>query len=246
MKYLGAGTVSFVVFLLATACGQGGSAGGGPPSLDDDGVPDSYDDLPPPTEVVPGDPNRPIPPITDGVPNNQDDRPPGGGVGCRQYCTSLLSSPCLSLEEGQEISVRECTTICEEEILPQPCSRELLDASLCLFGFLIGDSCNFEEIPEDEAEELLAACYTPLIAYVECAGLDQGEDPDPPNEGTVDCTCACACEYGCSGTESETCSASNAQACALCDDMCNSFCAEQECGASLIPSSTPATCAAGQ
>jgi hypothetical protein len=239
LKYIGAGTVSLVAFLLVTACGQGGSAGSGPPSLDEDGVPDSYDDLPPPTEVVPGDPNQPIPPITDGVPNNQGDPPPGTGVSCRQYCTAILATACVSTEQGQEISVGDCTTICNSEILPQPCSQQLLDVSLCLIAFLPEDSCDFEELPE---EELLAACYTPLMDYVECADLDTGEDPDPPSEGTVDCTCACACEYGCSGTNTQTCSASGAQACALCDDSCNSYCIQQDCGASLIPAATPASC----
>jgi hypothetical protein len=243
LKYLGAGTVSFVGFLLATACGSGGSAGSGPPSLDDDGVPDSYDDLAPPTEAVPGDPDAPVPPVTDGVPNNQDDRPPGVGASCDQFCTTILASDCLSPEDGQTVSVNECTVVCQQEILPEPCSRELLDASLCLFGFLSGDSCDFGEIPEDEAEELIAACYTPLMAYVDCAGLeDSGQTPDPPGEGTIDCTCSCACEYGCSGTVTTTCTASGAQACVLCDSACNSYCSDQECGASLVPPSTPASC----
>jgi hypothetical protein len=244
LKYIGAGTVSLVGFLLVTACGQGGSAGGGPPSLDDDGVPDSYDDLPPPTEVVPGDPNRPIPPITDGVPNNQGDPPPGGGASCRQYCSAVLATGCATTESDQELSVGECTTICDEQVLPQPCSGQLLDVSLCLIGLLPPGSCDFDDVPEDE---LIAACYTPLLTYVQCAGVeDTGEDPDPPNEGTLDCTCACACEYGCSGTNTETCSASGAQACALCDASCNSFCSQQDCGASLIPAATPASCSAAQ
>lgn len=247
MKYLGAGTVSFVGFLLATACGQGGSAGGGPPSLDGDDVPDSYDDLPPATEVVPGDPDRPLTPITDGVPNNQGDPPPGGGATCRQYCSAALATGCASTdvpEDQEELSVGQCTTLCQEEILALPCSGQLLDVSLCLIGLLPPGSCDLDDVTEDE---LLAACYSPLLTYVQCLGVeDTGEDPDPPNEGTVDCTCTCVCELGCSASVTSTCSASGAQACALCDNACNSYCAQDDCGASLLPAATPASCSAGQ
>ncbi len=237
MKYLGAGTVSFVGFLLATACGQGGSAGGGPPSVDYDDVPDSYEDLPPPTVVVPGDPNRPIPPIFDGVPNNQGDPPPGGGASCRQYCTAVLATGCASDEGEQELSVSECTTICDTQIRPAQCSGQLLDVSLCLIGLLPPGSCEFDDVPEDE---LLAACYTPLMAYVQCAGVEV-EEPEP-GEGMVDCTCGCVCEYGCSGTVTNTCTASGAQACALCDNACNTYCASEDCGGSLVPPATAAVC----
>ena len=240
MKYIGAGTVSFVGFLLATACGQGGGAGGGPPSWDGDGTPDSYDDIPPSTEVVPGDPNRPVTPVTDGVPNNQDEPPPGvGGATCGQFCTAIIASGCATGES--ELTVGDCKSICTTELLPQPCAGQLIDAFVCLIGLLPAGTCDFEELEDDE--EGLAACYTPLLSYAECADLDDGGNmPEPPNEGTVTCTCTCACEYGCVSTETSVCSASQAQSCYLCDDACESYCAFEDCGVSITPAATPATC----
>jgi hypothetical protein len=239
LNYIGAGTVSVLGFLLATACGQGGS-GGGPPGPPGDEVPGGYEDPPPvfedPAVVDPaGDEDFPPPNPGTIVPDNSGDPPPGGGAGCSQFCGVLVSSGCF---DGGAVS--NCVAECNTEIITEPCGDLLLDAAACLFGLITSDNCETEELDENE---ILASCSTQVLRYGECSGqITDGGEPTPMQT----CTCVCSCEYGCTGTTINSCAAAQAQECALCDTECDDYCFDQDCGLTLTPPTTAAYCSSAE
>jgi hypothetical protein len=232
LKYIGAGTVSVLGFLLATACGQGGPGGGGSPSIVDDDVPNSYEEPPLDGESNPPDIDDPPPRgVGTEVPGDVSGPPPGGGgAGCSGLCDALQGAGCL---EG---GTSQCVAECQAGFAQEVCADELLEAATCLYGLATTDVCDLEELVEDE--QLLLSCESEFLAYSRCADAT-------PEQPTDQCMCSCVCADLCTTTLYSQCAQSDSQ-CRTCDSSCADFCDTSACGASLIPAGTQAYCVSSE
>lgn len=234
MKYIGAGTVSVLGFLLATACGQGGPGGGGSPSIVDDDVPNSHEE--PPFDGESNPPKVEDPPprgVGTDVPGDVSGPPPGGGGGgasCSGLCNAAEGAGCL---DGD---VAACAAECESEFGQDACDAQLLVAVMCLYGFAPSGVCDPEILIQDEA--VIRSCESEFLAYSAC--LDQ-----TPPQTTDECMCSCVCADLCTTTQYRQCAQSDSQ-CRSCDSSCTDYCDTAACGASLLPAGTQAYCASSE
>ncbi len=225
MKYIGAGTVSVLGFLLATACGQGGPGDLSPPSVVDDDVPNGYEE--PPFDGESDPPNYDDPPSGGGSPVPGGGDPPPGGGACVDLCNAAQRAGCL---DGDTAA---CASECEFDLGQEACADQVVDLLACLYANVTSGACEAEALFQDEA--LLSICQSQVNAYGTC--LEQ-----IPAEPTQQCLCSCACEELCTGTSYITCQQSDTQ-CQSCQTSCTDFCASSACGAA-IQSSTQAYCVA--